>query len=118
MQKNHLIIWLLATFLIIYHTFKIYAGLVSEDDAAAAVLSWSYENSVRLWLIFSLMLVIMFKRVGLVSMWLAIFTLIGFLYANLSGLNSLLGYAAPLKELIIPVLLTWVYWHNARMSHQ
>lgn len=118
MQKNHLIIWLLATFLIIYHTMKIYAGLVADEDAAAAVLNWSYENSVRLWLIISLMLVIMFKRVGLVSMWLAIFTLIGFQYAAMSDVNNLMGYANPLKDLIIPAIMTWFFWHNARLSHQ
>lgn len=112
MHKNQIIIWVLASFLITYHTVKIYSGLVATDDAAAAVLNWSYENSIRLWIIFSLFLVIMFKRLGVVSMWLSIITLIVMQYISLSGGIQLTAYLGPLKGFIFPVIITWMFWRN------
>ena len=112
MNHKHLIIWLLASFLITYQTVKIYSGLVESGDAAAAVIQWSYLFTVRLWVIVSLLLVIMFKRVGIISMWLSILTSVVFQYVQLTDALSLIAYVTPLKGFILPVMITWVFYHN------
>ncbi len=116
MHKNQIIIWLLAGFLITYHTVKIYSDLVATDDAMAAVLNWSYVYSLRLWIIGSLLLVIMFKRLGVVSMWLSIIALITSQYLNLPDTTSAAAYLGPLKGLIIPTIITGLFWYNRKAS--
>ena len=64
---------------------------------------------MRLWVVASLLLVIMFKRVGIFSMWLSISTLVVIQFAQLSGALSVTDYTAPLKGLVIPVVITWLY---------
>ncbi len=115
MYKKQFIIWLLAGFLIMYHTVKIYSDLVATDDAMAAVLDWSYTNSIRLWIICSLLLVIMFKRLGVLSMWLSILVLVAMQYMNLSASGA--AYFAPLRGLIIPAIITALFWQNRMASN-
>ncbi len=110
MNHKHLIIWLLASFLITYHTVKLYTGLLESGDAAASIIAWSYIYSVRLWIIVSLLLVIMFKRLGVISMWLSILTLVVMQYVKLTGDLSFIDYLGPLKGLIIPLLISWLFW--------
>ncbi len=116
MHKKQIIIWLMAGFLITYHTVKIYSGLVANDDAAAAVLNWSLSNSLRLWIIASLLLVIMFKRLGVLSMWLSISSLVLLQYMNMTGNVTFLSYLGPLKGFIFPAAITMLFWQNQKMS--
>lgn len=109
MHKKQLIIWVLASVLITYHTIKIYAGLVATDDAANAVLNWSVENSARLLIIFSLLLVIMFKRLGLIFMWLSVCALMVYEIIYLPETTNMLAYISPLKETLIPAIITWLF---------
>lgn len=112
MHKNQIIIWVLASFLITYHIVKIYSGLIATDDAAAAILEWSFQNTIRLWIIFSLMLVIMFKKLGVISMWLSITTLIVTQYMGLSVGTDLVALLSPLKGFVFPLIITWMFWQN------
>lgn len=116
MHKNQIIIWLLAGFLITYHTMKIYTGLVAADGTLG--FAWSHVDSIRLWIIGSLLLVIMFKRLGLLSMWLSIVTLVVLNYLNLPVTADTAAQLGLLKGLLIPTIITALFWHNHRPSKQ
>lgn len=117
MHKKQIVIWTLAGFLITYHTVKIYSGLVDGDDAAAALLNWSSDYTIRLWIIFSLLLVIMFKRMGLVSMWLSITALIITQFMNLPDSNDFMAYIKPLKGFVIPMIISWMFIGGKSSKH-
>lgn len=112
MKHKHLIIWLLAGFLITYHTVKMYTGLAETGHAATVFTENYYENTVRLWIVASLLLVIMFKPVGVVSMWLSIGTLVVIQMVSLTGTSLWLDYLLPLKGFIFPLLITLVFWQH------
>ncbi|MGJ8664330.1 MAG: hypothetical protein ACSHWU_11805 [Marinicella sp.] len=113
MNQKQIIVWILAGFLITYHTVKIYTGLAASGDAAAVFSEGHFQNIVRLWIIFSLMLVIMFKRVGLYSMWLSISVLVVIQYIQMSSAEPWLTYLAPLKGFIFPIIITLIFAKNA-----
>ncbi len=116
MNKKQIIIWLLACFLITYHTLKIYTGLAETGNAGLIFSEGYYQNTVRLWIITSLLLVIMFKRLGVYSMWLSIFALVVIQYVLLPGNVNLAGYFGPLKGFIIPLIITWLFWRQGEQT--
>lgn len=109
MNHKHLIIWLLATVLITYHTVKLYGGLIESGDAAASVIAWSFIYTLRIWIIFSLLLVIMFKRFGVISMGLSTVTLVVVQYVELSGALTFADYLTPLSGLTIPAVIIGLF---------
>jgi len=116
MNKNQIFIWLLTSFLITYHTLKIYTGLAETGNAGVIFTEGYYQNMVRLWVIASLLIVIMFKRMGIYSMWLSIVTLVVIQYVLLPGNVNLAGYFGPLKGLIFPLIITWLFWRQRNQT--
>jgi hypothetical protein len=118
MNNSRPIIWLMVGFLIVYHTVKIYTAW-NQSGASFNMLSDGYfQFPVRLWIIFSLILVMMNKRIGIISMWLSITTLVTIQYILIPVGSNLSVYYAPLKGFIFPSIISWLFWRQQKAQQQ
>ncbi len=122
-DKRRLISFILAAFLIIYHSTKTYLFFTGSDNTNTPDFLNSFPATfpidilltvqvfLRLIIISSLVFVILNKKAGLIGMWLGIVSLVVTQFilssnATSSELVAVHSGLAPLKGLIIPSVIT------------
>ncbi len=114
MNSKQILVWALAGFLIVYHTVKIYSGMIETPNIGQVFSENYYQNTIRLLIVCSLFLVLMFSRIGLGLMWVFIVSLIVTQYLMLPTDKNLAALLGPLKGLIFPTVISLIFWHQRK----
>ncbi len=101
-----IIIFLLAGFLISYHSVKVYSLFTAATSLIGFIDIHGISSVIRTAIIAALIMVVFNIKYGLVLMWISISALITLQYFSIDQVKHWSEFLSPLKGLIIPTILT------------